>query len=119
MHKTLATVAFSWLIFSGVAHFLIDVVSHHVRGKRTPGVETTLYYGLHSSYALSQLLLGIIGVLLARRALEILSSGPMVAVGAFAIAAWFAIGFAFIEYREPKIMVGIFTALFAAAVVMR
>lgn len=42
--------------FSGTRHFAIDVVGQYARGKRLPGTATTLYYGLNSAYALSQVL---------------------------------------------------------------
>ena len=48
MHKWLVYTAFGWLTLTGIAHFVIDVVSHHVRGVHPPGAQTTLlYYGLH------------------------------------------------------------------------
>ena len=46
MHKALIYAAFGWLTLSGVMHFFVDVVSYHLQGKRIPGPETTLYYGL-------------------------------------------------------------------------
>lgn len=119
MHKYLAFTAFGWLALSGVLHFVIDVVSQYVRGVRAPGNEATLYYGLHSSYALSLVLYGITGVFLATRALELLGQTPLILLTLVAAVAWLAIGFAFIEYREPKIMMGIFIALFLAFAVTR
>lgn len=67
MHNTLIYGAFGGLTLSGTLHFFIDVVSQYVRGKRAPGPEATLYYGLHTSYALSQVLFGVFALLLARR----------------------------------------------------
>ena len=119
MHRILAYVAFGWLTLAGTLHFAIDVVSQYLRGKRIPSAETTLYYGLNTSYALGQVLFGIFGLLVARRALDLLGQWPALLLCALATAAWLAIGFEFIEYREPKIIVGIFGALVLAMAVTR
>ena len=47
-------VAYGWLILSGVMLFLVDVVSQHLRGVRTPSVETTYFYGMNTAAALGQ-----------------------------------------------------------------
>lgn len=119
MHRYITYIAFSWLTLSGTLHFAIDVVSQFVRGKRLPSQETTLYYGLHSSYALGQLLIGIFGLLVARSALDLVGRWPAILLLGVATAAWLAIGFAFIEYREPKLMIGVFGALLFAMAVTR
>lgn len=114
MYKILAYSTFSWLVLSGVLHFTIDVVSQYVRGIRAPGFETTLYYGLHTSYAASLVLVGLFGLLITTHSLSLLRIWPIVALMAAAYLIWFAIGFVFIEYREPKIMLGIGAVLFIA-----
>lgn len=119
IHKTLMYVAFGWLTLSGAAHYAIDVVSQYLRGKRAPGVEATLYYGLHTAYALALVLFGILGLLVARRAPQLLGQWPALLFCGVATAAWLAFGFAFIEYREPKIMLAIFAALFLAMALTR
>ena len=43
MHKYLVYAAYGWLTFTGVMHFVVDVVSQHLRGKHVPSTETTLY----------------------------------------------------------------------------
>ncbi len=114
MHKYLAYAAFGWLTVSGALHFAIDVVSQFARGKRLPGPETTLYYGLNTTYALGQVLFGLLGLIVAHSAVELLGRWPALSLSALATVAWLAIGFAYIEYREPKIMVGIFGTLLLA-----
>lgn len=119
MHKILSYVAFGWLTLAGTLHFAIDVVSQYVRGKRIPSPETTLYYGLHTAYALGQVLFGVLGLLVARQALDVLGQWPALLLCAVATAAWLAIGVVFIEYWEPKVMVGMFGALVVAMAVTR
>lgn len=107
--------AFGWLAFSGAMHFVVDVASQFLRGKRAPGLETTLYYGLHSSYALGQVLFGFICLWLAWRRPTALSERPIIALCLAAAAGWLAIAFAFIEYWEPKLNAAIFAGLLLAA----
>ena len=115
MHKYLVYGAYGWLTFGGTMHFIIDVVSQKLRGVRTPGPETTLYYGLNSSYALGQVLLGVLGLWLFNRSPELIRETPMLAVSLIAGILWLTIGLLFIEYREPKIIVGVYLALLLAA----
>lgn len=115
MHKALLYTAYGWLLLGSALHFFIDVVSQHLRGKRVPGVETTLYYGLHSAYALGQALFAIVALLLIRRGVPFFDEWPGWVLGFAAAAAWMTICLAFIEYREPRIVIGIFTALLLAA----
>ena len=62
VHGLLLYRAYSWLLLSGMLHFGIDVVSQFVRGKRAPGPATTLYFGLNSSYAVSQALFAVLAL---------------------------------------------------------
>jgi hypothetical protein len=117
MHKYLVYGAYGWLTFGGTMHFIIDVVSQKLRGVRTPSPETTLYYGLNSSYALGQVLLGALGLWLFNRSPELIRETPMLAISFIAGIAWLTIGLLFIEYREPKIVVGIYLALLLGAAV--
>ncbi len=117
MHKYLVYGAYGWLTFGGAMHFIIDVVSQKLRGVRAPGPETTLYYGLNSSYALGQVLLGALGLWLFNRSPELIRETPMLAASFIAGLAWLAIGLLFIEYREPKIVVGVYLALLVGAAV--
>jgi hypothetical protein len=117
MYKILVHVAFGFLTLTGSLHFAIDVVSQYVRGKRVPGPETTLYYGLNSAYALGQIAFGVLGLLAAREALDLFRRWPAIALTLGVAAAWLAIAGLFLEYREPRITVCLFGALFLAAVV--
>ena len=116
VHKILIYVALGWLTFTGSMHFLIDVLSQSLRHKRAPGPETTLYYGLNTAYALSQVLFGVFGLLVARQALGMWSQWPVIAIGLAATAAWLTFTFLFIAYREPKIAASVFAVLFLASV---
>lgn len=49
LHVSLLYAAYGWLLLSGALHFSVDVMGQYVRGKRSPGRETTLYYGLNSA----------------------------------------------------------------------
>jgi hypothetical protein len=115
MHRILLCVAFGWLTAGGVLHFVIDVVSQYVRRKRPPGRETSLYYGLNTAYALGQALFGALGLWLAWRAIDLLGERPVVALSLAGAAGWLAIGFLFIEYREPKFVAAMFAVLVIAA----
>ena len=115
MHKYLVYAAYGFLTFTGVMHFAIDVVSQHLRGKHVPGPETTLYYGLHTAFALGQFVFGLLGLWLAGRAVEMLKELPVVTVSVLAAAGWLAIAVLFIEYWQPKLNASIFLVLIVAA----
>lgn len=117
MHKALIYAAFGWLAFTGMTHFIVDVLSQYLRGKHVPGPETTLYYGLNTSYALGQVLFALACLFLARRAPDVLDGWPMMALSLAAASAWLAIAFAFMGYWEPKMNAVIFGALLSAAIV--
>lgn len=117
MHRILIHAAFGWLAFSGTLYFLIDVVSQYVRGKRVPGPETTLYYGLNSAFALGQVVFALLCLWLAWRAPAVLEAGPVMALALVAAAGWLTMTFAFMDYWEPKFSVAAFGALIIAAVV--
>lgn len=115
MHKYVAYFAYGFLAFTGTMHFVIDVVSQYVRGVRPPGPEATLYYGLNISFALGQVVLGAIGLWLARRDLNALRQAPFVVISLLAAVAWLAITFFFIEYWPPRINAAVFLAATIAA----
>ena len=115
MHKYLVYTAYGWLSFTGVMHFAIDVVSQHLRGKHVPSTETTLYYGLHSAFALGQLVLGLLGLWLAGRAMDLLEEPAVVAVSLAATAGWLAISVLFMEYWPPRFNTALFGVLVVAA----
>lgn|GEM_PF-796299 len=119
MHTYLVYTAYGWLTLTGILHFLVDVVSQHLRGVRTPGAETTLYYGLHAAFSLGQVAFGLLGLLLASRAMPLLSQTPAMLLSMAAALGWLAITFLFMEYWEPKLNIGIFCALLVAVFVTR
>jgi hypothetical protein len=43
MHTYILYAAYGWLTWSGTLHFVIDVMSQYLRGKRAASTETTLY----------------------------------------------------------------------------
>ncbi len=100
-HKVVVNVAFGWLPLAGLMHFLIDVLAQYLRHKRLPGPETTMYYGLNTAYALGHVILGILGLLIARRAIAVLGEWPALLLCDLATAAWFVIALLSIEYGAP------------------
>jgi hypothetical protein len=106
MRRILAYLAFTWLTLAGTLHFALDVVAQYARGKRVPGPETTLYYGLNTAYALGQVLFGLLGLLVARRAIGLLGEWPARLVCGAAAIGWFAVALTFIEYPQPRFMMG-------------
>lgn len=115
MKKYLIYSAFAWLSFSGTSHFIADVLSQYLRGKRLPSSETTLYYGLNSAFALGQVAFGLLGLWIAWRALQVLTEFVPMILAIAASLAWFAIAILFMEYWEPKMTAGIFCVLLVAA----
>jgi len=90
-------------------------VSQHLRGKRVPSAETTLYYGLHSAFALGQVVFGLLGLWTARRALAVLTEPPVLILSLLAAFGWLAITVLFMKYWEPKLNTAIFCALVIGA----
>lgn len=115
LHSGLLYGAYGWLLASGLLQFGIDVVSQAVRGKRAPGPETTLYYGLNSAYALSQILFAVLALFTIQQGLSVLGRWPGVALGLTATATWLAICFLFLEYPQPRATVLLFAALLLGA----
>jgi hypothetical protein len=85
------------------------------RGKRLPGNATTLYYGLNSAYALSQVLFAALALIAVSQGLIILGHWPGLILGFLAALCWLAIRVLFLEYRQPRMTVALFAALLAAA----
>lgn len=119
MHKYLVYAAYGWLTLSGTLHFLVDVVSQHLRGKRVAGLETTLYYGLNSAFSLGQVAFGSLGLFLAWRAMHILDQTPVMVLSFAVGVGWLALTFLFMGYWEPKLNAGIFCVLIIAAFATR
>lgn len=114
MHTYIVYAAYGWLTLTGTLHFIVDVVAQYLRGARTPGPETTLYYGLNSAFSLGQVAFGLLGLFLAWRAMNILNETPVAVLSVVAAFGWLAITFLFMEYWEPKLNVGIFCLLIVA-----
>ena len=117
MHRNLLYAAYGFLLLSGILHFSIDVVSQYMRGKRTPGSEATLYYGLNTAYALGQIFFAWLALLAIRNAAGFMDQWSGLTLGLFAAAGWLTIAFLFLEYREPRIIMAIFVILLVGAAV--
>jgi len=102
MNKYLTYAAYGWMSFSGIAHFMADVASQMLRGKRTAGEETTLYYGLHSAFALGQAVLGLLALYMVWRGSELVGEWPVRILAIAAAIGWLAIAVLSIEYWQPK-----------------
>lgn len=105
-----------WLLLTGTLHFCIDVLSQYLQGKRASSVETTLYYGLNTAYALGQILLAVGALLSVSSGSTMMHQWPGLLLGFGAAAAWFAICVLFLQYQEPRIMLAIFVALLAVTI---
>jgi hypothetical protein len=117
MHTYLVYGAYGWLTFGGTMHLIIDVISGYLRGKRPPGRETTLFYGMHTAYGLGQMFVGLLGSIVASNAMQIFAQWPALAFGITAATAWLVFSFLFIEFWEPKVIAGLFLALTLACAV--
>jgi len=111
--------AYGWLTVTGLLHFFVDVVSQYLRGKRDPGPETTLYYGLNAAFSLGQVAFGLLGLLVAWQAMSLLTQKPAALLAVAAACGWFLIALLFMEYWEPRFNAGVFCLLIITAVVMR
>lgn len=111
LHGPLLYAAYSWLLLSGLLHIAIDVVSQYARGKRPPGPATTLYYGLNSSYGVSQILFAALALFVIRHGVTAMGEWSGLALGLLAACAWFALSVLFLEYTQPRMTVALFAAL--------
>ena len=107
--------AYGWLLLGGVLHFGINVVAQFLRGKRVPGRETTLFYGLNTSYALGQMLVGTLAVLILHSGNAVLVQWPGITLGLAGAAGWLAICLLFLEYKQPRGVVLVFAVLLGIA----
>ncbi|OSQ34945.1 hypothetical protein [Thalassospira mesophila] len=115
MHLALLYGAYGWLALIGGMHFTIDVGAQYIRGGRTPGPETTLYFGLNSAFALGQVAFGLLGIWLAWKNPTLLDQPPVMALSLLACLGWLAIAFGTMEYWEPKATTGLFGLILLAA----
>jgi hypothetical protein len=119
MRSKLLYAAYGWLLFSGVVHFTIDVLSQYLRGKRSPGPETTLYYGLNSAYALGQVLVALLALLMVRSGTPAIAGWPGFTIGFSGAALWLVICLLFVEYPQPRVIIALFAALLTGAALAR
>lgn len=89
--------AYGWLWVSGILHFGLDVISQYVRGKRAPGREATLYYGLNTTYTFGQVLVAILALFAILQGVVATGQWPGLSIGFGAALAWLTI-----EYLQPK-----------------
>jgi hypothetical protein len=115
MHKRLLYGGYGFLLTSGVLHFFIDVVGQHVRHKRTPGPETTMYYGLHSAYSLGQVVFALAAFMIMRTGSDLMSRPSGQTLGFAAATGWLAVCLRFIEYAPPKYNILVVQAFLTAA----
>ena len=113
LHGLLLYGAYGWLVIGGVLHFAVDVMSQYFRGKRVPSPATTLYYGLNSTYAVSQVLFGALALFVIRQGVTAMGQGYGLALGFLAACAWFVLCLRFIEYPQPRIVVAVYAGLLA------
>lgn len=116
MSKYISYAAFGWLVFTGTAHFIVDVALQYLRGKRVPAPATTLYYGLNSAFALGQVVFGLLMLWIVRQQPAVIGELSVAALCVGAAIGWLAIAFAFMDYWEPKINGGVFLLLLLAAI---
>lgn len=119
MHKTLLLAAYGWLTVFGLAHFLVDVVARLLRNRHDLDAEAVLSYGLHSTYAMGQVVFGMLALLIASRDRALLSSPPALLIAIAAALGWLVIAWLFMDYWEPKAVAATFFVLIAAAALTR
>jgi hypothetical protein len=119
VRRNLLFVAYGYLFWAGVLHFLIEVALAHLGGRLAPGPQTSLYYGLHSAYALGQVAFGMAAVLIVRTGSDVLARRGGLAVGIAAAGAWLVLAFLFIEYVQPRIHMAVVLILLIGAALSR
>jgi hypothetical protein len=115
LHSLLLYGAYGWLLLSALLHFGFDVASQYVRGKRPPGPATTLYFGLNSTYAVSQVLFAALALLAIRQGMTMMGQWPGITLGLIASCAWFILCWLFLEYSQPRMVVLLFAVLLVGA----
>ena len=115
LHSQFLYGAYGWLMLSAFLHFGIDVVSQYLRGKRPRGPAATLYYGLNSTYAVSQVLFAALALLAIRQGITSMGRWPEITLGLLAACAWFGLCWKFYEYSQPRMAVLLFAALLVGA----
>ena len=111
LHDLLLYGAYCWLVIGGVLHFVVDVASQYFRGKRMPSPATTLYYGLNSTYAVSQVLFGALALFAIWHDVIAMEQAYGIALGLLAACTWFILCLRFIEYPQPRLVVAVYASL--------
>ena len=57
------------------------------------------------------------GLLVARNALSVLGQWPAISLALIATACWLSVSFKFMQYWEPRLIVGVFGALVIVAAI--
>ncbi len=115
MHTPLLTAAYGVLLTSGVLHFAGDVAASFLRRTRTPGPETTLYYGLHTAISLGEVLIAITAFLIMRSGSPLMGQPVGLLFGILAVTAWLVICFAFAEHWPPRVWLMVVLGLLLGA----
>lgn len=115
MYTYIVHAAYGWLAVTGVLHFLVDVVWHHLRGTRGSESDSMLYYGVHAAFSLGQVVFGLLGLFLARRAIGVLREAPVMVLTLVAGLAWLEMSMLFMDYWEPTFNAAVFCVLVLAA----
>lgn len=119
VHKTLLLASYGWLTVFGVAHFLIDVIARRVHHRHRPHPTPALYYALHSTYSLGQVMFGSLALSIATSDTALLSHPSALLIAITAASGWLLIAWLFMDYWEPKAVAGIFFVLITAAAITR
>ena len=119
MNNFLAYAAYGWMVFAGTAHFIADVVSQILRDRRAAGTETTLFYGLHSAFALGQTMFGLLALYMVWRGSQLVDEWPIRVLSLVAALCWLLIAVLFIEYWQPKAVAALLLVLMVARLVVR
>jgi hypothetical protein len=119
VHQTLLLASYGWLTVFGVAHFLIDVVARRTQNRQALDPEAVLYYALHATYSLGQVMFGLLALSIATSDMDLLSHPPSLLIAITAAIGWLLVAWLFMDYWEPKAVAGIFLILITAAAISR
>jgi len=115
MYTYIVHAAYGWLAVTGALHFLVDVVWHYLRGARGSDIDSMLYYGVHSAFSLGQVVFGVFGLFVARRAIGMLRETPVMVLSLAAGLGWLEMSMLFMDYWEPTFAAAVFCVLVLAA----
>lgn len=110
MQIVVLRIAYGWLVLSGLLHFTIDVISQYLRGVRPSSPETTLYYGLNSTFSLGQVSFGLLALTMCWRRPALAQQPVIKAITILAGIGWILVAVGFMEYWEPVATTGTFLA---------